>query len=168
MKCVKSPNVNCGSFNEQSELSHPDQVGMVFGPHILQYSQNLCQGCYDYIVRLPNALLFNIMEHLDLEDISVISRTCHRFKEVTLCCLNKIAQAHISSKAFHWNVNISTLLQFLYYFLGLLCVNGCMYKCLRCLLTQLWGFLSSFVTLRSSGSRQCGSIVTLWHQQWRL
>ncbi len=81
-KCVKSPNVNCGSFNKQSDLSHPDQVGMIFGPHILQYSQNLCQGRYDYIVRLPNALLFNIMEHLDLEDISVVSRTCRRFKEV--------------------------------------------------------------------------------------
>lgn len=55
---------------------------MVFGPRILQYSKNLCQGHYDYIVRLPNALLFTIMAHLDLEDISGLSRTCRKFKEV--------------------------------------------------------------------------------------
>ncbi|XP_016429299.1 F-box only protein 36-like [Sinocyclocheilus rhinocerous] len=67
-------------FLEDNRLQN--QVGMVFGPHILQYSQNLCQGHYDYIVRLPNALLFNIMAHLDLEDISVISRTCRRFREL--------------------------------------------------------------------------------------
>uniref|UniRef100_A0A672LEL4 F-box only protein 36-like n=1 Tax=Sinocyclocheilus grahami TaxID=75366 RepID=A0A672LEL4_SINGR len=66
-------------FLEDSRLQN--QVAVVFGPHILQYSKNLCQGHYDYIVHLPNALLFNIMAHLDLEDISVVSRTCRRFRE---------------------------------------------------------------------------------------
>ncbi|XP_065131453.1 F-box only protein 36b [Paramisgurnus dabryanus] len=58
------------------------QVAMVFGPHILQYSKQLCQGQYDYIVRLPNSLLFNIMTRLNLEDLEGLSRTCHRFREL--------------------------------------------------------------------------------------
>ncbi|XP_051554221.1 F-box only protein 36b [Myxocyprinus asiaticus] len=58
------------------------QVAMVFGLHILQYSKKLCQGHYDYIVRLPNSLLFKILAHLDLEDISGLSRTCRRFREL--------------------------------------------------------------------------------------
>ncbi|XP_051985058.1 F-box only protein 36b isoform X2 [Xyrauchen texanus] len=58
------------------------QVAMVFGLHILQYSKNLCQGHYDYIVRLPNSLLLKILAHLDLEDISGLSRTCCRFREL--------------------------------------------------------------------------------------
>lgn len=62
--------------------SHSGQVAMVFGPHILQYSINLCQGQYDYLVRLPNSILFNIMAYFNLEDISGLSHTCRRFREV--------------------------------------------------------------------------------------
>lgn len=92
MKCL---NVACFSvndkFNEQPGLSHPDQVAMVFGPRILQYSNNLCQGHYDYIARLPNALLFTIMAYLDLEDISGLSRTCRKFREVSPVVISKVS-----------------------------------------------------------------------------
>ncbi|NP_001038863.1 F-box only protein 36b [Danio rerio] len=67
-------------FLEDNRLQN--QVAMVFGSHILQYSKNLCQGYYDFIARLPNALLFKIMGYLDLENISVLSRTCRKFREL--------------------------------------------------------------------------------------
>lgn len=56
---------------------------MVFGPHVLEYSRNLCQGHYDYLVRLPDSLLLNIMVLLDLEDVAQFAQTCCRFKEVS-------------------------------------------------------------------------------------
>ncbi|KAI4897695.1 hypothetical protein NFI96_015720 [Prochilodus magdalenae] len=58
------------------------QVAMVFGPHVLQYSKDLCQGQYDYLQRLPEPLLLNIMVHLELEDIARFARTCRKFKEL--------------------------------------------------------------------------------------
>ncbi|XP_056600002.1 F-box only protein 36-like [Triplophysa dalaica] len=82
-----SRNTKPGELRESHEDYVEDrhlqsQVAMVFGPHILQYSINLCQGQYDYLVRLPNSILFNIMAYFNLEDISGLSHTCRRFREL--------------------------------------------------------------------------------------
>ncbi|KAL7841954.1 hypothetical protein SRHO_G00236430 [Serrasalmus rhombeus] len=58
------------------------QVEMVFGPHVLQYSRDLCQGQCDYLQRLPDSLLLNIMVHLELEDVARFALTCRKFKEL--------------------------------------------------------------------------------------
>ncbi|XP_036412428.1 F-box only protein 36b isoform X2 [Colossoma macropomum] len=67
-------------YLEDSRLQ--SQVAMVFGPHVLQYSRDLCQGQYDYLHRLPDSLLLNIMVHLELEDVARFALTCRKFKEL--------------------------------------------------------------------------------------
>ncbi|KAB5514969.1 hypothetical protein PHYPO_G00248890 [Pangasianodon hypophthalmus] len=58
------------------------QVLMVFGPRVLQYSKCLCQGQFDYLQRLPDSLLLHITAHLELEDVTRLAHTCHRFKQL--------------------------------------------------------------------------------------
>ncbi|XP_023865871.1 F-box only protein 36b [Salvelinus sp. IW2-2015] len=58
------------------------QVSVVFGPRILQYSQALCQGHYDYLERLPDPLLLHILTHLELEDVARLGHTSHRFRKL--------------------------------------------------------------------------------------
>ncbi|TRY93699.1 hypothetical protein DNTS_029405 [Danionella cerebrum] len=67
-------------FLEDDHLQN--QVSIVFGPNVLEYSKNLCHGYYDYIARLPKAILLKIMAFLDLENIAGLSRTCKKFKEL--------------------------------------------------------------------------------------
>ncbi|CAB1347751.1 unnamed protein product [Coregonus sp. 'balchen'] len=59
-----------GAAPGENKMTHDDylpdarlqqQVGVVFGHQILQYTQALCQGNFDYLERLPNDLLLQIL-----------------------------------------------------------------------------------------------------------
>ncbi|XP_030630620.1 F-box only protein 36b [Chanos chanos] len=58
------------------------QVSVVFGPRILQHTKALCAGQIDYLERLPNSLLFTIMNYLELEDITKLGCTSRRFRKL--------------------------------------------------------------------------------------
>ncbi|XP_076844915.1 F-box only protein 36a [Brachyhypopomus gauderio] len=58
------------------------QVGTVFGSSILEYSQALCQGHFDYLERLPDQLLLRILSYLTFQDIGNLSQTSLRFKKI--------------------------------------------------------------------------------------
>uniref|UniRef100_A0A3B1JVM1 F-box protein 36b n=1 Tax=Astyanax mexicanus TaxID=7994 RepID=A0A3B1JVM1_ASTMX len=67
-------------YLEDSTLQR--QVKIVFGPGILNYSLDLCQGQADYLLRLPESIHLKIMSHLDLEDVARLAGTCCRFKQL--------------------------------------------------------------------------------------
>ncbi|XP_043927909.1 F-box only protein 36 [Protopterus annectens] len=58
------------------------QIGIVFGKNILAYVLNLCRGNFDYLGRLPDSVLLYIISFLDLEDITTLSQTSHKFKKL--------------------------------------------------------------------------------------
>ena len=61
----------------------PGEVSMVFGRRILQYTKALCQDHYDYLERLSDSILLQIINDLELEDVGQLGRTSHRFREVS-------------------------------------------------------------------------------------
>uniref|UniRef100_A0A8C4ZQX3 F-box protein 36b n=1 Tax=Gadus morhua TaxID=8049 RepID=A0A8C4ZQX3_GADMO len=40
------------------------------------------QSCYDYLERLPDALLLRILAHLQLEEVGALGQTSHRFRKL--------------------------------------------------------------------------------------
>ncbi|KAK0133695.1 F-box only protein 36 [Merluccius polli] len=62
--------------------SPPGQVSLVFGREIQAYTRALCQGCYDYLERLPDPLLLRILAYLELEDVGRLGQTSHRFRKL--------------------------------------------------------------------------------------
>uniref|UniRef100_A0A8C5AJE6 F-box protein 36b n=1 Tax=Gadus morhua TaxID=8049 RepID=A0A8C5AJE6_GADMO len=58
------------------------QVGLVFGQGIQAYTLALGRGCYDYLERLPDALLLRILAHLQLEEVGALGQTSHRFRKL--------------------------------------------------------------------------------------
>ncbi|XP_013918243.1 PREDICTED: F-box only protein 36 [Thamnophis sirtalis] len=58
------------------------QVQSIFGESMLKYTLNLCQGHYDFLVRLPENLIVYIMSFLNLEDIEQLSKTCKKFQQL--------------------------------------------------------------------------------------
>lgn len=65
-----------------SEISSSGEVRMVFGQQILQYTEDLCKGNYDYLERLSDSLLLKIINYLELEDVGQLGRTSRRFRQV--------------------------------------------------------------------------------------
>lgn len=65
----------------------PGDLSMVFGHRILQYTKALCQGHYDYLQRLSDALLFRIINYLELEDVGQLARASRRFRQVSFIIL---------------------------------------------------------------------------------
>lgn len=59
------------------------QIALIFGARILDYVFNLCEGKFDFLERLSDNLLLNIISYLDLEDIARLSQTSRRFAQVT-------------------------------------------------------------------------------------
>ncbi|MGH0122407.1 UNVERIFIED_CONTAM: hypothetical protein FKN15_044760 [Acipenser sinensis] len=59
------------------------QIATVLGDSIVSYTFNLCQGNFDYLVRLPNALLLYVILYLDLEDVAQLSQTSRKFEKIT-------------------------------------------------------------------------------------
>ncbi|XP_063504131.1 F-box only protein 36 isoform X2 [Pongo pygmaeus] len=64
-------------FLENSHLQ--GQTALIFGARILDYVINLCKGKFDFLERLSDDLLLNIISYLDLEDIARLCQTSHRF-----------------------------------------------------------------------------------------
>ncbi|XP_070607210.1 F-box only protein 36-like [Erythrolamprus reginae] len=58
------------------------QVQIIFGENMLKYTLNLCQGQYDFLVRMPENLIVRIMSFLNLEDIEQLSKTCKKFRQL--------------------------------------------------------------------------------------
>ncbi|KAL7983844.1 hypothetical protein Chor_000720 [Crotalus horridus] len=58
------------------------QVQSIFGKNMLKYTLNLCQGHYDFLVRMPENLIVHIMSFLNMEDIEQLSKTCKRFQQL--------------------------------------------------------------------------------------
>ncbi|KAL2096047.1 hypothetical protein ACEWY4_008195 [Coilia grayii] len=77
-----------GAAPGETKQSHQDflldaglqhQVGVVFGQHTLEHCKALCEGHYNYLDRLPNQLLLNILYYLSFRDIGRLAQTCKRF-----------------------------------------------------------------------------------------
>lgn len=60
------------------------QIALIFGARILDYVFHLCEGKFDFLERLSDNLLLNIISYLDLEDIASLSQTSRRFSKVTV------------------------------------------------------------------------------------
>ncbi|ELK32575.1 F-box only protein 36, partial [Myotis davidii] len=73
-------------FRENSHLQI--QIALVFGARILDYVFNLCEGRIDFLERLSDDLLTNIISYLGIEDIASLSLTSHRFSK--LCTSDKL------------------------------------------------------------------------------
>nr|XP_029537479.1 F-box only protein 36 [Oncorhynchus nerka] len=80
-----------GAAPGENKMTHDDflhdarmqqQVGVVFGQQILQYTQALCQGNFDYLERLPNDLLLQILAFLELKDVAQLAQTAKRFHKL--------------------------------------------------------------------------------------
>ncbi|XP_053520331.1 F-box only protein 36 isoform X1 [Artibeus jamaicensis] len=58
------------------------QIALIFGGRILDYVLNLCEGRFDFLERLSDSLLLNIISYLDLEDLTNLSQTSRRFSKL--------------------------------------------------------------------------------------
>nr|XP_033805827.1 F-box only protein 36-like [Geotrypetes seraphini] len=58
------------------------QVKIIFDNDMLQYTVNLCEGHYDFIVRMPSNLILHILSFLDMDDIKQLSKTCRKFQKL--------------------------------------------------------------------------------------
>ncbi|XP_003733300.4 F-box only protein 36 [Callithrix jacchus] len=80
-------------FLENAHLQ--SQTAIIFGVRILDYVINLCKGQVDFLERLSDDLLLNIISYLDLEDIARLSQTSHRFAK--LCMSDKLSEQIVQS-----------------------------------------------------------------------
>ncbi|XP_060089735.1 F-box only protein 36-like [Heteronotia binoei] len=58
------------------------QLRSIFGKKMLDYVLNLCQGHYDFLVRMPESLIIYILSFLSVEDIGQLSKTCKKFRQL--------------------------------------------------------------------------------------
>uniref|UniRef100_A0A8C1VZ20 F-box protein 36a n=1 Tax=Cyprinus carpio TaxID=7962 RepID=A0A8C1VZ20_CYPCA len=59
-----------------------EQLAAVFGARILDYTLALCGGHVDYLERLPDKLLLEILSYMSLQDIGHLSQTSSRFRKL--------------------------------------------------------------------------------------
>uniref|UniRef100_A0A8C1JGX3 F-box protein 36a n=1 Tax=Cyprinus carpio TaxID=7962 RepID=A0A8C1JGX3_CYPCA len=59
-----------------------EQLAAVFGARILDYTLALCGGHVDYLERLPDKLLLEILSYISLQDIGHLSQTSSRFRKL--------------------------------------------------------------------------------------
>ncbi|KAB5575017.1 hypothetical protein PHYPO_G00215820 [Pangasianodon hypophthalmus] len=80
-----------GTLPGEMKQSHVDflndarlqqQVGVVFGSQLLEYTLGLCEGRFDYLERLPDKLLLRILSYLSHQDICHLSQTSHHFRKL--------------------------------------------------------------------------------------
>nr|XP_055029587.1 F-box only protein 36a [Misgurnus anguillicaudatus]XP_055029588.1 F-box only protein 36a [Misgurnus anguillicaudatus] len=83
-------------FVQDSALQ--EQLGVVFGRGILEYTLSLCQGDFDYLERLPDQLLLKILSYVSVQDIGHLSQTSRRF--LKLCNSEEFWKSNLS----HFNV----------------------------------------------------------------
>ncbi|XP_009663818.2 F-box only protein 36-like [Struthio camelus] len=58
------------------------QVQNIFGNSMLEYTVNLCQGHYDFLVRMPENVIIRILSFLDANDFRQLSKTCKKFQQL--------------------------------------------------------------------------------------
>ncbi|KYO41356.1 F-box only protein 36-like [Alligator mississippiensis] len=58
------------------------KVQDVFSNRMLEYILNLCQGHYDFLVRMPDNLLIYILSFLNTDAIGQLSKTCKKFQQL--------------------------------------------------------------------------------------
>ncbi|XP_054830103.1 F-box only protein 36-like [Eublepharis macularius] len=58
------------------------QLQSIFGKKMLDYVLGLCQGHYDFLVRMPENLIIHILSFLNTEDIGQLSKTCKKFRQL--------------------------------------------------------------------------------------
>ncbi|XP_066541731.1 F-box only protein 36a [Hoplias malabaricus] len=80
-----------GAAPEEFKMSHDEflhdtrlqhQVGVVFGSKVLAYCVSLCEGHIDYLERLPDQLLLQILSFLGVQDLSHLEQTSRRFRKL--------------------------------------------------------------------------------------
>lgn len=59
-----------------------ERVRNVFGNNTLEYTVNLCQRHYDFLVRMPENIIIHILLFLDADDLQQLSKTCKKFQQV--------------------------------------------------------------------------------------
>ncbi|KAH1185526.1 hypothetical protein KIL84_018275 [Mauremys mutica] len=72
-------------LSSESEPTSPvpmEQVQNIFGYKMLEYTLNLCQGCYDFLTRMPDNLIMHILSFLNADDIRQLSKTCKKFQQL--------------------------------------------------------------------------------------
>ncbi|KAM9301059.1 LOW QUALITY PROTEIN: F-box only protein 36-like [Morus bassanus] len=57
------------------------QVRNVFGNNTLEYTVNLCQRHYDFLVRMPENITIHT-SFLDADDLQQLSKTCKKFQQL--------------------------------------------------------------------------------------
>ena len=67
----------------QTENTISGEIHRVFGKDMLDYVINLVNNKIDFIVRLPESCLIEIIRFLPLEDIMALSHTCKLFHRVS-------------------------------------------------------------------------------------
>ncbi|XP_019733489.1 F-box only protein 36b [Hippocampus comes] len=67
-------------FLDDNKLQN--DIRTIFGYGALQYTKALCQGQFDYLARLPDSLLLQIVNHLEIEDVGQLGRTSRRFRQL--------------------------------------------------------------------------------------
>ncbi|XP_024419590.1 F-box only protein 36 [Desmodus rotundus] len=80
-------------FLENSHLQV--QIALIFGARTLDHVFNLCEGKFDFLERLSDNLLLNIISYLDLEDLTNLSQTSRRFSK--LCRSDKLWELIVQS-----------------------------------------------------------------------
>ncbi|KAG5214140.1 hypothetical protein JEQ12_009926 [Ovis aries] len=85
------------------------QIALVFGSKILDYVFNLCEGKFDFLERLSDSLLLNIISYLDLEDIARLSQTSRRFAK--LCMSEELWEQIVRSSCDHITPDMRALAQ---------------------------------------------------------
>ncbi|KAM6144647.1 LOW QUALITY PROTEIN: F-box only protein 36-like [Phoenicopterus ruber ruber] len=53
-----------------------------FGNNTLEYTVNLCQRHYDFLIRMPENVIIHILSFLDADDLQELSKTCKKFQQV--------------------------------------------------------------------------------------
>ncbi|XP_005887099.1 F-box only protein 36 isoform X1 [Bos mutus] len=94
-------------FLEKSHLQV--QIALIFGSRILDYVFNLCEGKFDFLERLSDSLLLNIISYLDLEDIARLSQTSRRFAK--LCMSDELWEQIVRSSCDHITPDMRALAQ---------------------------------------------------------
>ncbi|CAI9165234.1 unnamed protein product [Rangifer tarandus platyrhynchus] len=94
-------------FLEKSHLQV--QIALIFGSRILDYVFNLCEGKFDFLERLSDSLLLNVISYLDLEDIARLSQTSRRFAK--LCTSDELWEQIVRSSCDHITPDMQALAQ---------------------------------------------------------
>ncbi|XP_050764558.1 F-box only protein 36-like [Gymnogyps californianus] len=58
------------------------RVRNIFGNNTLEYTVNLCQRHYNFLIRMPKNLIVHMLSFLDADDLQQLSKTCKKFQQL--------------------------------------------------------------------------------------